>query len=111
VIKFKSKDFLLKESEFDAKCTHLVDEMMKLVEVHAGDEHRTIRLSPEMMEQIRSSLEKTVRRLANPSLAIVVSLEPDQEALRTFRVRCLTNRATETTTITAAIAPAIAYGV
>jgi len=36
MIKFKCKNFLLKECEFEAKGTHSVDEVMKLVEVHAG---------------------------------------------------------------------------
>jgi len=58
MIKFRCKDFLLKECEFEAKGTHSVDEMMKLVEVHAGDEHRTLKLRPETIEKIRSSLEK-----------------------------------------------------
>ncbi len=58
MIKFKCKDSLLKECEFEAKGTHSVDEMMKLVEVHVGDEHRTLKLSPETIEKIRSSLEK-----------------------------------------------------
>jgi predicted small metal-binding protein len=58
MIKFKCKDFLLKECEFEAKGTRSVNEMMKLVEVHAGDEHRTLRLSPETLEKIRSSLTK-----------------------------------------------------
>jgi predicted small metal-binding protein len=58
MIKFKCKDFLLKECEFEAQGTHSVDEMMKLVEVHAGDEHRTLKLSPETREKIRKSLEK-----------------------------------------------------
>ncbi len=58
MIKFRCKDFLLKECEFEAKGTHSVDEMMKLVEVHAGNEHRTLRLSPETIEKIRTSLEK-----------------------------------------------------
>jgi predicted small metal-binding protein len=58
MIKFKCKDFLLKECQFEAKGTHSVDEMMKLVEVHAGDEHRTLKLSPETLQKIRSSLEK-----------------------------------------------------
>jgi predicted small metal-binding protein len=58
MIKFKCKDLLLKECEFEAKGTHSVDEMMKLVEVHAGEEHRTLRLTPETIEKIRSSLEK-----------------------------------------------------
>jgi predicted small metal-binding protein len=57
MIKFKRKDFLLKECEFEAKGTHSVDEMMKLVEVHAGDEHRTLKLRPETIEKIRSSLQ------------------------------------------------------
>ncbi len=61
MIKFKCKDFLLKECEFEAKGAHSVDEMMKLVEVHAGDEHRTLRLSPETIEKIRTSLEKQTR--------------------------------------------------
>jgi len=61
MIKFKCKDFLLKESEFEAGGTHSIDEMMKLVEVHAGDEHRTLRLSPETIEKIRTSLEKQTR--------------------------------------------------
>ncbi len=58
MIKFKCKDFLLKECEFEVKGTHSIDEMMKLVEVHAGDEHRTLKLSPETIEKIRGSLEK-----------------------------------------------------
>ncbi len=58
MIKFKCKDLLLKECEFEAKGTHSVDEMMKLVEVHAGEEHRTLKLTPETIEKIRSSLEK-----------------------------------------------------
>ena len=58
MIKFNCKDFLLKECEFEAKGTHSVDEMMKLVEVHVGDEHRTLRLPPETIEKIRSSLAK-----------------------------------------------------
>jgi len=58
MIKFKCKDFLLKECEFEAKGTHSVDEMMKLVDVHAGNAHRTLKLSPETIEKIRSSLEK-----------------------------------------------------
>ena len=58
MIKFKCKDFLLKECEFEAKGTHTVDEMMKLVEVHADEEHRTLKLRPETIEKIRSSLEK-----------------------------------------------------
>jgi predicted small metal-binding protein len=57
MIKFKCKDFLLKECEFEAKGTHSVDEMMKMVEVHADEEHRTLRLSPETIEKIRISLE------------------------------------------------------
>jgi len=61
MIKFKCKAFLLKECEFEAKGTHSVDEMMKLVEVHAGNEHRTLRLSPETIEEIRTSLEKQTR--------------------------------------------------
>jgi len=58
MIKFKCKDYLLKECEFEAKGTHSVDEMMKLVEVHVGDEHRTLRLSRETIEKIRSSLQR-----------------------------------------------------
>ena len=61
MIKFKCKDFLLKECEFEAKGTHSVDEMMKLVGVHAGDEHRTLRLSAETIERIRGSLVKQSR--------------------------------------------------
>jgi len=48
----------LKECEFEAKGTRSVDEMMKLVEVHAGAEHRTLKPSPETVEKILSSLEK-----------------------------------------------------
>jgi predicted small metal-binding protein len=58
MIKFKCKDFLLKECQFEAKGTHSVDEMMKLVEVHASEEHRTLKLPPETIERIRSSLKK-----------------------------------------------------
>jgi predicted small metal-binding protein len=41
----------LKECEFEAKGTHSVDEIMKLLEVHAGDEHRTLKLSPKTIER------------------------------------------------------------
>jgi predicted small metal-binding protein len=58
LIKFKCKDFLLKDCEFEARGTHSVDEMMKLVEVHAGEEHRTLKLPPETIKKIRSSLAK-----------------------------------------------------
>jgi predicted small metal-binding protein len=58
MIKFKCKDFLLKDCEFEAKGTHSVDEMMKLVEVHGDEEHRTLKLSPETIEKIRGSLAK-----------------------------------------------------
>jgi len=58
MIKFKCKDYLLKECEFEAKGAHSVDEMMRLVDVHAGHAHRTLKLSPETIERIRSSLEK-----------------------------------------------------
>jgi predicted small metal-binding protein len=58
MIKFKRKDFLLKECEFEAKGTHSVDEMIRLVEVHTGEEHRTLKLPPETIERIRNSLAK-----------------------------------------------------
>ncbi len=45
----------MKECEFETKGTNSIDEMMKLVEVHAGDEHRTLRLSPETIERIQTS--------------------------------------------------------
>ena len=48
----------MKECEFEAKGTHSVDEITKLVEVHTGNEHRTLRLSPETIERIRTSLAK-----------------------------------------------------
>jgi len=73
MIKFKCKDFLMKECEFETKGTHSIDEMMKLVEVHAGDEHRTLRLSPETIEKIRTSLEKQ-RASRNLSLAFASSI-------------------------------------
>ncbi len=50
MIKFKCKDFLLKECEFEAKGTNSADEMMKLIEVHANEEHRTLKLAPETIE-------------------------------------------------------------
>jgi predicted small metal-binding protein len=58
MIKFKCKDFLLKDCEFEVKGTHSVDEMMKLIEDHADEEHRTLKLSPETIEKIRNSLAK-----------------------------------------------------
>jgi predicted small metal-binding protein len=58
MIKFKCKDYLLKECEFEAKGTDSLDEMMKLVEVHAGKAHRTLKLSPQTLQKIRGSLEK-----------------------------------------------------
>lgn len=61
MIKFKCKDFLLKECAFEAKGTHSVDEMIKLVEVHAGEEHRTLELSPKTIEKIRFLYLKTSR--------------------------------------------------
>jgi len=48
----------LNECEFEAKGTHSLDEMMKLVEVHGGVERRTLKLSPETIEKVRGSLEK-----------------------------------------------------
>lgn len=57
-MKFKCTDFLLKECEVEAKGTHSVDEMMRLVEVHVGDEHRTLKLPPETIERTRNSFSK-----------------------------------------------------
>ncbi len=56
LIRFKCKDFLLKECEFEVKGTHSLEEMLKLVEVHATEAHRTIKLSPETLERIRLSV-------------------------------------------------------
>ena len=56
VIQFKCKDFLLKECELEIKGTHSVDEMMKLVDVHLTEAHRTLKLSPETREKIRRSI-------------------------------------------------------
>lgn len=58
MIKFKCKDFLLRECEFEVNGVHSLDEMVKLVEVHAGHAHRTVKLSPETIDRIRQSLEK-----------------------------------------------------
>ena len=35
----------MRDCESEAKGTHSMDEMMKLVEIHAGNEHRTLRTS------------------------------------------------------------------
>ncbi len=58
MIKFKCRDFLLKECEFEVKGVHSIEEIMKLVEIHAGHAHRTIKLSPETIEKIRRSLKE-----------------------------------------------------
>ena len=100
MIKFKCKDFLLKECEFEAKAPIQVDEMMKLVEVKAGDEHRTLRLSAETIEKIR-----TYAPLETCLLHLYPRHVPDPLGATIFWVRRLMNKATDLTT---RIAPAIA---
>ena len=58
-VSFKCKDFLLKDCEFEIKGAHSIDEVMKLVEVHANEEHRTLKVSPETRERIRRSLRES----------------------------------------------------
>jgi hypothetical protein len=58
MIKFKGTDFLLKECEVEAKGTHSVDEMMRLVEVNGDDERRTVKLPPETIERTPNSFSK-----------------------------------------------------
>ncbi len=48
----------MKECEFEVKGTHSLEEMLKLVEVHATEAHRTIKLSPETLERIRLSVKR-----------------------------------------------------
>jgi predicted small metal-binding protein len=52
------QEFPLEEVRVRSEGTHSVDEMMKLVDIHAGHAHRTLKLSPETVQKIRSSLEK-----------------------------------------------------
>ena len=56
-IQFRCKDFLLKECDFEVKGAHSTDEMMKLVDVHATEAHRTLKVSPETREKIRRSMK------------------------------------------------------
>ncbi len=55
-IQFKCRDFLLKECEFEVKGAHSVDEIMKIVDVHTTEAHRTLKVSPETREKIRRSM-------------------------------------------------------
>jgi predicted small metal-binding protein len=55
-IHFRCKDFLLKECELEIKGAHSADEMMKLVDVHVSEAHRTLKVSPETREKIRRSM-------------------------------------------------------
>ncbi len=43
-IRFRCKDFLLKECEFEISGAHSADEMMKLVDVHVTEAHRTVKV-------------------------------------------------------------------
>jgi predicted small metal-binding protein len=56
-IRFKCKDFLLKECEFEIKGAHSADEMIKLVDVHVTEAHRTLKVSPETRDRIRRSMK------------------------------------------------------
>ncbi len=56
-VRFKSKDFLLKECEFEITGVHSVHEAMKLIELHLTDVHLTLKISPETRERIRRSMK------------------------------------------------------
>ncbi len=49
---------MLKECEFEVKGTHSEDEMMKLVDVHVTEAHRTLKVSPETRDKIRRSVRE-----------------------------------------------------
>ena len=70
MIKFKCKDFLLKECEFEAKGTHSVDEMMKLIEVHAGEEHEPSSSRRRLLQRFATLWRK---KLARKTLARMFS--------------------------------------
>ena len=55
-VRFRCKDFLLKECEFEVKGTHSPDEMMKLVDVHVMEAHPILKVSSETREKIRRSM-------------------------------------------------------
>ncbi len=55
-IRFRCKDFLLKECEFEISGAHSADEMMKLVDVHVTEAHRTVKVPSETREKIRRSM-------------------------------------------------------
>lgn len=56
-VQFKCKDFLLKDCEFEIKGVRSVDELMKLVDVHVVEAHRTIKVSAETREKVRRGLK------------------------------------------------------
>ncbi len=57
-VRFKCKDFLLKDCTFEVKGVRSADEMMKLVDAHVLEAHRTLRISPETREKIRQSMKR-----------------------------------------------------
>jgi predicted small metal-binding protein len=55
-VRFRCKDFLLKECEFEVKGAHSDDEIMKLVDVHVAVAHPILKVSSETREKIRRSM-------------------------------------------------------
>jgi predicted small metal-binding protein len=55
-VRFRCKDFLLKECEFEVKGTHSSSEMMKLIDVHMTEAHPILKVSWETREKIRRSM-------------------------------------------------------
>lgn len=46
----------MKECEFEVKGVHSTEEMMELVDLHAREAHKIVKVSPEAREKIRRSL-------------------------------------------------------
>jgi len=55
-VRFRCKDYFLKECEFEINGAHSADEMMKLVDVHMTEAHRTVKVSSETRDKIRRSM-------------------------------------------------------
>ena len=58
-IQFRCKDFFLKECEFEVRGAHSADEMLRLIDVHVTEAHRTLNVSSETREKIRRSLNRS----------------------------------------------------
>jgi len=57
-VRFKCKDFLLKDCEFEVKGAHSREEMMKIVDIHIAEAHPVLKVSPETLEKIRHGIKE-----------------------------------------------------